>query len=268
MIKVKKPEEIEIIKEGGKITAFILRKILAKAKPGVRGIELENLAESLINKFKVKASFRTVDSYPFAICLSLNEEVVHGLPGKRKLKDRDLVSIDFGVLHKGWHSDMARTILVSNSSRNQILETSKKSADSRFPIPDTNTSVRRFLQVGEEALEKAIKQARIGNRVGNVSLAIQEIIEGAGYSVVKSLTGHGVGRKLHEDPQVPCFLSGRIEETPALKEGMVLAIEVMYSQKGEVKKKGWAIVTRDGSPAGHFENTIAITKKGPVVLTR
>ena len=241
------------MRKGGQIAACILRKILSKAKPGIRGIELENLAESLIDKFKVKASFRTVRNYPFAICLSLNEEVVHGLPSKKRLKEGDLLSVDFGVLHKGWHSDMARTIIVK-SPKLKVKNQEEK---------------ERFLRVGWKALNGAIQQAKVGNYVGNISLAIQKTIEGAGYNVVRSLTGHGVGRRLHEDPQIPCFLRGRIEDTPILKSGMVLAIEVMYTRgRGEVKHKGWAVVTRDGSIAGHFENTIAITKKGPIILTR
>lgn len=248
MIHIRTPEEIELMRESGKITAFILRKILAKVKPGVKGANLENLAGSLLDKFKVKASFKTVKKYPFAICFSLNDEVVHGLPGERKLKEGDLLSVDFGVLRKGWHSDMARTIIVK-SQRSKEIE--------------------KFLETGKRALEKAIEQARAGNRVGNISLAIQRTVEGAGYSVVKSLTGHGIGRKLHEDPQIPCFSQGSIEKTPLLEEGMVLAIEVMYGQgRGEVETKGWPVVTKDGSFSGHFENTIAITKKGPIILTK
>ena len=248
MIPIKKPEEIEIIKEGSKITAFILKRVLEKAKPGVRGVELENLAESLLEKFKVKASFKTVKDYPFALCLSLNEEVVHGLPSKRRFKEGDLLSIDFGVLYKGFHSDMARTLWVRNQKPKE-----------------------RFLRVGQEALKKAIGQARVGNRVGHISQAIQKTVEGAGFSPVKALTGHGVGKKLHEDPQIFCFLQGRIEDTPLLKEGMVLAIEVMYAQgKGgvRVKKNGWTVVTKDNSLSGHFEDTVVVTKKGPLVLTK
>ena len=265
MINIKTPEEIELIKESGKITAFILRKILAKAKPGVKGIDLENLTGSLLDKFGVRASFKTVKKYPFAICFSLNEEVVHGLPGERKLKEGDLLSIDFGVLRKGWHSDMARTIVVGNGKWEMGNGKFRHLRGGRMDFSEVN----RFLRVGREALQKAIKQAKVGNRVGHISLAIQKTIESAGYNVVKSLTGHGVGKKLHEDPQIPCFLPGSIEKTPLLKKGMVLAVEVMYAQgRGEVKTKGWTMVAKDGSLTGHFENTIAITKQGPVILTK
>jgi methionyl aminopeptidase len=254
-IVVKNAREIEIMGESGRITASILRQVLAKAKPGVRGIELEDLAESLLEKFKARASFKTVGNYPYALCLSLNEEVVHGLPSKRRFKEGDLLSIDFGALHKGFHTDMARTILV----RNQKPKTKNQKQE----------EVERFLNVGQEALKKAIKQAKVGNRVGHISQVIQETVEAAGYSVVKTLVGHGVGRKLHEDPQIPCFLKGRIEDTPQLLEGMTLAIEVMYAQgEGEVETKGWTIVTRDCSLTGHFENTIVVTEKGPLVLTK
>jgi methionyl aminopeptidase len=253
-IIVKNAREIEIMREAGRITASILRQVLAKAKPGVRGIELENLSESLLEKFKAKASFKTVGNYPYALCLSLNEEVVHGLPSKRRFKEGDLISIDFGALYKGFHSDMARTVLMQAKSERQKAK---------------NEEVERFLETGKLALKRAINKTRAGNRVGHISQAIQETVEAAGCSVVKTLVGHGVGRKLHEDPQIPCFLKERIEDTPQLLEGMTLAIEVMYAQgEGGVETKGWPVVTKDGSLAGHFENTIVVTKKGPLVLTK
>ena len=248
MISRKSPAEIEIIKANGRMTALILEKVLAAAQPGVKTIELEELANSLLDKFGVQASFKTVKNYQFALCLSLNEEIVHGLPGDRKLKKGDLLSVDSGVLDRGFHSDMARTIVVGEKETKEIS---------------------RFLAAGKKALRKAIDQARIGNRVGHLSLAIEETVEKAGYSPVEGLVGHGLGRTLHEDPQIPCFLMGKMEETPLLEKGMVLAVEAMYAQgEGAIKIDGWTVRTADGSLAGHFENTIVVTEKGPVVLTK
>lgn len=248
MISLRGPEEIKVIGGGGRITALILKKILAAAEPGVRTIELENLAVSLLDKFAVQASFKTVRNYPFALCLSLNEEVVHGLPGKRKLKKSDLLTVDFGVLDQGFHSDMARTILVGG---------------------DEGGEMGKFLAVGRDAFQEAIDQAKISNRVGHLSQAIEQAIKKAGYQPIEGLVGHGVGKKLHEDPQIPCLLIGKLEETPRLEEGMVLAVEVMYAQgEGGIKTENWTAVTADGSLAAHFENTIAVTKKGPVILTK
>lgn len=248
MIDLRSPEEVRVIGDGGRITAFILKKILAAAEPGVRTIELENLAVSLLDKFSVQASFKTVKGYSFALCLSLNEEVVHGLPGERRLKKGDLLTVDFGVLYKSFHSDMARTILVGG---------------------EKGGAMGKFLAVGKEAFQEAISQAKIGNRVGHLSQAIERVVKKSGYQPIEGLVGHGVGKKLHEDPQIPCLLIGKLEETPRLEDGMVLAIEVMYTQgKGEIKIEDWTAVTADGSLAAHFENTVAVTKGGPVVLTK
>lgn len=255
MIPLKTPKEIRLMQQSGRIAFSILGQVMKRIRPGISTLELEQLAQSLVKKFGVQASFPTVGHYPYSLCVSVNEEVVHGLPGKRKLKKGDLVSIDFGVIFQGWHSDVARTVWIKDET---IKNQERK-------------SIEKFLATGKKALEEATREARIGNRVGHISFAIQQVIESAGYNVVKVLTGHGVGRKLHEKPQIPCFLKGRVEQTSVLKEGMVLAIEVMYALgSGEVKvaKDDWTIITSDHSLSAHFENTVAITKKGPVVLTK
>lgn len=248
MISRRNPAEIKIIGDGGRTTALILKKVLAAAKPGVRTIDLEKLAVSLVDKLSVQASFKTVQGYQFALCLSLNEEIVHGLPGERKLKQGDLLSVDFGVFHQGFHSDMARTIIVGG---------------------DETEELRKFLIVGKKALAEAISQTKAGNRVGHLSLAIERVVGEGGCVPVEGLVGHGVGRELHEDPQIPCFLMRKVEETPLLEEGMVLAIEVMYTQGGRgIEIDGWTARTADGSLAAHFEDTVAVTKEGPIVLTK
>lgn len=243
------------MQKSGEIAALILKNILGEVKAGEKTAELEKIARYLLDKFGVKASFKTIDNYPFVLCVSVNEEVVHGLPGERRLKKGDLVSIDLGVVYQGVHSDVARTVIVKPQPPAFTLSPLK----------------RRFLQVGQRALNKAIKQAKIGNRVGHISWAIQKTVEDAGYNVVRTLTGHGIGRKLHEKPQIPCFLKGKVSQTPLLREGMVLAIEVMYTLgSGEVKVAGdnWTVVTSDRALSAHFEDTVAITKKGPKILTR
>lgn len=248
MIKIKTPGEIEIMKESGKIAVGALKLVVSKARPGITTLELDKIAEEYIKKMGGAPSFKTVRGYKYTICATVNEDVVHGLPSKYKIKSGDIVGIDLGVYYKGFHSDVAYTVSVG-----------------------AEDATEKFLNIGKQALAAGISKARLGNHVGDISSAIQKIVEGAGYSVVRSLVGHGVGRQLHEDPSVPGFLWGRIESTPLLKEGMTLAIEIIYNQgAAEVVYKsddGWTISTDDGSLSGLFEKTIAITKKGPIVLT-
>lgn len=234
------------MKISGKITALTLKKLLKVARPGVRCIDLDNIAKSQIEKNGASPSFMTVEDYKWTICTNLNNQVVHGIPGQNKIKDGDILKLDIGAVYKGFHSDMAISIGIGQ-------------------IPQ---SAQRFLKVGKKTLQKAIAQAKIGNTTGDISATIQENIEGAGYSIVKSLTGHGIGRRLHEDPMVPGF--GKKGTGLAIRQGMTLAIEVIYAQgSGEVylEKDGWTITTRDGLLAGLFEQTIAVTKDGPLALT-
>ena len=230
----------------GKIAAQALREALLFTKPGTKTIELEDIVAKKLRRLDAKPSFTTVEDYKWSTCITINEEVVHGLPSERELESGDIVSIDTGALYRGYHSDMAITV----------------------PVGEIDSEKKKFLEVGKKTLFAAIKMASAGNRIGDISAVIQEMIETAGYSVVKSLSGHGIGKNLHEEPLVPEF--GKKGTGQLLKEGMVLAIEAIYAQKsGEVflKKDGWTISTKDGSLAGLFEQTVAITRDGPIVLT-
>ena len=253
-IILKTDEEIKIMAEGGKKLGRILEEVIKKAKPGVGTRELDNFAEELIKKAGGRPSFKMVPKYKWATCLCVNEVVVHGIPNSYKLKEGDILGIDVGMYYKGFHTDTAWTLRVQNPK-------------SKIQNPND-----KFLNTGIVALEKAIGVAKVGNYLGHISKTIQETIEDAGYSVVKSLVGHGVGRKLHEEPQIPGFLKGKIKVSAPLQIGMTLAIEVIYNQGGkEVVFKnddGWTIATCDGKLSGLFEHTIAVTEKGPIILTQ
>ncbi|MDP2671812.1 MAG: type I methionyl aminopeptidase [bacterium] len=247
MAYLKTKEEIKTMAEAGRIAAKALGEIEKHIKSGVTGLALDKTAQEVIKKEGAKPSFMTVEDYQYSICVTENELVVHGIPTAVAFKEGDIVGIDIGALYQGFHSDMAET----------------------FAVGRVSAEVQNFLKTGKEALNKAIAQAKVGNRVGDISSTIQTTVEKAGYSVVKELVGHGVGTALHEDPLVPGI--GKKETGPVLKEGMVIAIEVIYNQgKGPVVllEDGWTIASRDGSLSGLFERTVAITKKGPVVLTQ
>ncbi|MDP2860488.1 MAG: type I methionyl aminopeptidase [bacterium] len=249
MIKIKTPAEIEIMAEGGKILGEIRRKILEKVKSGTSTLELNETAEELISKSGGEPSFKTVKNYPYATCMCVNETVVHGFPDKRPLKNGDILGVDVGLLYKGFHTDTSWTIAVGEKTG----------------------KTRLFLKAGETALKNAIVAAVAGNRVGDISFAIEKTIIAAGCSPVRQLVGHGVGQKLHEDPEIPCFLKKPIGKTPLLREGMTLAIEIIYmAGRPEVIYRGdddWTIVTGDGFPSALFEQTIAVTSNGPRILT-
>lgn len=251
MIPIKTKEEIEIMRAGGKILSDVLGEVLQHVKPGVSELELDAMAEDLIRKHGAEPGFKKVKGYGYSICVSPNDVVVHGIPTVRKLKEGDIFGVDCGVYYKGFHTDMSETLRVSTINKNAEND--------------------KFLEIGRKALEDAIKIVRAGNHVGDISKTIQEIVEGAGYSVVRSLVGHGVGRLLHEEPEVPGFLALPIEKTPLLLEGMVIAIEVIYNMgKKDVafaNQDGWTIKTADGRLSGLFERTVAVTSGGPIVLT-
>ena len=251
MIQIKNPNQIRVIKEGGKRLSWALSQILKEAKPQVALWQLDKLAEKLIKKQGGQPSFKMVPGYHWTTCIDINEGVVHGIPGKYRLKENDLVSVDIGMFYKGFHTDMARTIRLKEQENRRI-----KSDE--------------FLEVGEKALEKAIKAAKAGNRVGHISQAMEEEIRKAGFSPIEALTGHGVGKKLHEEPPIPCLLWEEIGKTPLLKNGMVLAIEVIYAQGKPdlvISDDNWTIKTADGKLAGLFEETIVIRKDHPLILT-
>jgi methionyl aminopeptidase len=243
-ISIKSPKDIKKMKKGGEIASAALKACLSEVKAGISLAELNEIAEDIITKKGGKPSFKMVEDYSYATCINVNEGIVHGVPGNYRLKKGDLVSVDLGVYLEGLHTDLSYTVEV---------ETDKE---------------KRFLDTGREALAKAIEQAREGNRIGDISHTIQEIIEKAGYSVSRDLVGHGIGRELHEDPFVPCY--GNRKEGPVLREGMVFAIEVIY-QKGDPRlaldEDDWTLRTADNSLSGLFESTVAVTKDGPLVLT-
>ena len=251
MINIKSQKEIEIMQKGGKILADTLWEVLTNIKPGVSELEIDALAEKLIREKGGEPGFKKVEGYSHTICVSTNDVCVHGIPGGYKFKEGDVVGIDCGVFLDGFHTDMSETIIVGKKRDEKVV---------------------KFLNIGKEALEEGIKQAQIGNRVGNISRTIQKIVEfDNGYSVVRTLVGHGVGHDLHEDPEVPGFLMEKLEKTPLLKEGMVIAVEVIYNMgKPELilDNDGWTLRTKDGKLSGLFERTIAITKNGPLVLTK
>jgi len=255
MIKFKTEKEIEIMRQGGKILAEVLEELIANVKAGISEIELDQMAEKLILAKGGEPGFKKVEGYKHTICISTNDVVVHGIPTDYVLKEGDKVGIDCGVYYQGFHTDMAQTTRIKDKG-----------------LMTKNDEVDKFLQTGEKAMWEGIQAARLGNRIGDISKTIQEIVEGQGYSVVKSLIGHGVGRELHEDPEVPGYLDCSILKTPLLKEGMTIAVEVIYNMgKSDVVysgSDGWTIKSKDGSLSGLFERSIAITKQGTEVLTR
>lgn len=251
MIAIKSRQEIKAMGQGGRRLAQVLGEVLKAAKPGKSLKQLDQLAEKLIKTAGGQASFKTVPHYHWATCLSINQGVVHGIPTDYRLKKGDLLSLDVGNFYRNFHTDMARTIIVGGS---QVRDTKK-----------------RFCQAGKRALKKAMAAAKPGNRVGHLSATIEKEIKKAGFQPVKTLTGHGVGKELHEAPRIPCFLSQPVEQTPLLKAGMVFAIEVIYvagQPELTLASDGWTVATADGQLAGLFEDTVAVTNQGPLVLTK
>lgn len=247
MIKIKTEKEIEIMREGGKILAEILKKLSEAVKPGVTTNELEELARELVLSYGVKPSFLGYDGYPAALCTSVNDEIVHGVPSDRVLKDGDVLKLDMGVLDKGFHTDSAVTVVVGKGDNEKT----------------------KLLSVTKEALNIGISKAKVGNTLGDIGSAIQEYVERNGFNVVRDLVGHGVGKELHESPQVLNY--GKAGEGEKLVEGMVIAIEPMVvTSDWRIKNSqdGFGFVTKDGGLAAHFEHTVAITKRGPEILTK
>ncbi len=246
MIKIKTPEEINQMAASGKILHEVMQKVLAKAAAGITTAELDKYADGLIIAAGGKPSFKMEKDYNFATCMCVNDMVVHGIPSEYKLKNGDILGVDCGVVFNGWHSDASWTIAV-------------------------NSQTKKFLQTGETALKLAIEQCVPGKHIGDISKTMEEVIRQAGYSPVKALVGHGIGRSLHEDPEIPCYQRGKVENTPEIKPGMVLAVEVIYNEGGSpvvyANGDGWTIVTRDRSPSSLFEHTVAVTAEGPRVLT-
>lgn len=242
--------------KGGKILAEVLEEVLNAVKPGMTEREVDTLAEKLILKKGGEVGFKKVYDYQYATCISTNDVVVHGIPTDRALEAGDIIGVDCGVYLDGYHTDMSDTIRVPGKSQKTVQD----------------RDIERFIATGTRALFAGIMAAKAGNRVGHISEAIQSIVEGeGGYSIVRNLVGHGVGRDLHEDPEIPGYKVGPLEKTPLLKVGMTLAIEVIYNMGGKKvkQKKGdeWTIYTADGSLSGVCERTLVITSLGPRLLT-
>lgn len=243
MSRILSEEEQYLMRKSGQITAQALKKTLESVRAGISLLELEKIAEQEIKRLGGESSFKTVPGYEFTTCLNINNEVVHGLPRDIILKTSDLLSIDLGAIYQGWHTDASWSVVVGGGENN-------------------------FLKVGEQALWLGIDQAKEGNRIGDIASAIQKAVEGKGYSIVRSLVGHGVGRNLHEDPEVPGF--GTKGTGPLLKSGMPLAIEVIYTESTKevtLASDGWTIISLDGSLAGLFEMTVVVGKDRNEVLT-
>ena len=247
MIIIKSKKDLESMRQAGLVVADALERLAGLVKPGITTAALDRFAEDYLAQRGAKPSFKGYNGFPASICSSVNEEVVHGIPGKRRLKEGDIVSIDLGAIVDGWHGDAAITV----------------------PVGEVYPEIMRLLKVTEEALYLGIEAAQPGVRLGVVSNTIQKHVEKAGFSVVRQYVGHGIGRQMHEDPPVPNF--GRPDRGPVLAEGMTIAIEPMVNAGGYevlVTPDNWTVITKDGSYSAHFEHTIAITGNGPEILTR
>lgn len=247
MIILKSRQEIEKMRKSNAIVAAILEELAKKIRPGVKTIELDRFSEEMALKKGARPAFKGYRGYPYSLCTSVNSEVVHGMPSERELKEGDIISLDFGILNDGYYGDAAVTV----------------------PVGNITPAAKRLLKVTEEALFRGIAEVKAGNRIGDISAAIQGHVEAAGFSVVRDLVGHGIGKNLHEDPQVPNYgSSGRGIE---LKPGMVFAIEPMINEgtyRVDILRDGWTVVTADGKLSAHFEHSVAITENGPVILSR
>jgi methionyl aminopeptidase len=247
MISLKSDRELNQMRKAGSIVAQILSEMVKMVEPGMTTAELDRFAESRCKDFKVAPAFKGYHGFPATVCISVNDEVVHGIPStKRVLKDGDIVGLDFGVSYEGWFGDSARTVAVGKISE----------------------AAQKLLEVTQESLNRGIQACCDGNRVFDIGHAVQNYVEAFGYSVVREFVGHGIGRALHEDPQVPNY--GPKGKGLLLKTGMVLAIEPMINAGGhgvKVLRDGWTAVTVDHSLSAHFEHTVAITPNGPEILT-
>lgn len=248
-IIIKSPEEIKLMTEGGKKLAAVKGALRKEVAVGISAYDIEVLAQKLIKKAGAKPSFAMVPGYAWATCVNVNEGVVHGIP-KREIifKKKDVVSIDVGLYYKGFHTDTSFSVGL-----------------------ETDDKVNKFLETGKKALYEAISEAKIGNRIYDISSRISGVLKRGGYTPIRALVGHGVGRSLHEEPQIPCFVDGFKEKSPVIPEGAALAIEVMYTMGGSdvvLTNDRWTISTSDGTISGLFEETVAVTNKGPKVLTK
>ncbi len=246
-IKIKSKEELELLRRCGKVLSLIVAELKCSLKSGITTQAIDKKAEGLIADSHAKPAFKGYHGFPACSCVSINQQVVHGIPGDRIVKDGDIVSIDLGIVMDGYFTDTAFTMGFGK-------------------ITD---ETQRLIDVTRESLNRGIEQAVIGNHLSDISFAVQDFVESNNFSVVRDFVGHGIGSNLHEDPEVPNY--GLPHAGPILKEGMVLAIEPMVNMgtwKTKILKDGWTVVTEDGKPSAHFEHTVAITNKGPEILTK
>ena len=246
MIPLKSEKDLKALRDSGKILAKVLERLGEIIKPGLTTKEIDKLAEEMILKEGAVCAFKGYKGFPAAVCTSINEEIVHGIPGDRRLREGDIISLDLGVNFKGYFSDAAVTL----------------------PVGRVSPKLKNLIEVTKAALLKGIQAAKIENNLSDISHTIQSHVEKNGYSVVRQFVGHGIGLQLHENPEIPNF--GRPHQGPKLEKGMVLAIEPMVNMgtwESYILENGWTAVTKDKSPSAHFEHTIAITEKGPQILT-
>jgi len=247
LMRVKKPEEILLMQEANQIVAETLSMLEKIVEPGLTTWDLDKISEDLCLKRKAVPAFKGYRGYPSSLCVSINEEVVHGIPSKkRKLKKGDIISVDFGVKFKGFYGDSAVTIGVGKVDSERV----------------------RLMEVTRESLERGIEQVQIGNRISDISKAVQNCVEEHGFSVVRQFVGHGIGTSLHEAPEIPNFVQEG--PTPRIIEGLVLAIEPMVNMgtyKVKILRDGWTVITSDKQPSAHFEHSVAATLDGPLILS-
>lgn len=248
MIIIKSEEEIRLMKEAGAVTALILQSLSDIIRPGISTDVIDGFVEETIAKHGMIPAFKGYNDYPASVCASINDEVVHGIPSKeRKLKEGDIVSVDVGTIHKGYYSDAART----------------------YPVGKVDDEAARLIAVTEESFYEGLKFCKEGKRLSDISHAIQQYVENNGFSVVRDYVGHGIGKMMHEDPQIPNYgVPGR---GPRLAAGMVFAIEPMVNEGGwqvKIMPDNWTVKTQDGKRSAHYENTVVITKEEPLLLTK
>ena len=246
MIPLKSEKDLEMLRRSGKILARILKKLQKVTKPGISTAEIDRLAEELVRKEGALPAFKDYKGFPATICTSINEEIVHGIPSERVLKDGDIIGLDLGINYEGYFTDIAYTLAMGR----------------------VEPATKKLIEVAQKSLFVGIKQARVNNHLSDISFSIQNYVERNGFSVVRQFVGHGIGRALHEEPEIPNF--GPPHQGAVLKSGMVFAIEPMINMgtwESEILDNGWTAVTKDRLPSAHFEHTVAITERGPEILS-
>jgi methionyl aminopeptidase len=246
MVTLKTADQVAKMREAGKIVAAMLAATREAVRPGVTTADLDRIAAGVLARAGARSSFLGYYGYPATICTSVNEQIVHGIPGKRKLKEGDIIGIDAGAIVDGWHADAAITV----------------------PVGKISSEAEKLIRVTREALDRGIAAARVGNRLGDIGAAVQQFVESEGFSVVRNYVGHGIGQAMHEEPQVPNY--GAPDLGRVIKEGLCIAIEPMVNVGGvatRVLDDNWTVVTEDGGLSAHFEHTLACLPEGPVILT-